>query len=325
METILIILKQIIIMFILALIGYIMFKRKKISIEGSKTIGNILIYLSLPCVIINSFLVEKTTERLTSLLISALLAAIILVLSALISRLVLGKNAIDNFAGSFSNPGFFGIPIITACIASDAVFYVAAFIAFLNMGQWTYGVWLLNNSDDNGILIDKQYRTKQINNENKVISFILKLLKAPFMVAIIIGLFFFLTGISMPEIPAKCINFIANLNTPLAMFTVGIYMAQVDIKKMFSKLSLYKVALVRMIIAPIASILVMCLVPSEFVALKMAVLIAAACPVGSNVAVYAGLHDKDYAYAVETVVISTILSIITMPLMVTLANALWVN
>ena len=323
METILIILKQIIIMFILALMGYIMYKKEKITLEGSKTIGNILIYLSLPCVIINSFLVERTNERLTGLLVSAVLAAVVLILSALISRLVLGRNALDNFAGTFSNPGFFGIPIITACIASDAVFYVAAFIAFLNMGQWTYGVWLLNNSDDNGMLIDKQSRAKQTNNENNIISFILNFLKAPFMVAIIIGLFFFLTGISMPEIPAKCISFIANLNTPLAMFVVGIYMAQVDIKKMFSKLSLYKVSLVRMIIVPLVSILVMCLIPSNFIALKMAVLIAAACPVGSNIAVYAALHDKDYAYAVETVVISTIFSIITMPLMVTLANSLW--
>ena len=55
----------------------------------------------------------------------------------------------------------------------------------------------------------------------------------------------------------------------------------------------------------------------------LALLIAAACPVGANVAVYAQLHDADYAYAVETVVVSVLLSIVTVPLVVGLANLVW--
>ena len=57
--------------------------------------------------------------------------------------------------------------------------------------------------------------------------------------------------------------------------------------------------------------------------MRMALLIAAACPVGANVAVYAQLHDADYAYAVETVVVSVLLSIVTVPLVVGLANLVW--
>ena len=54
-----------------------------------------------------------------------------------------------------------------------------------------------------------------------------------------------------------------------------------------------------------------------------ALLLAAACPVGSNVAVYAQLHDRDYPYAVETVVISTLLSVLTIPAVVWLSSLLW--
>ena len=57
--------------------------------------------------------------------------------------------------------------------------------------------------------------------------------------------------------------------------------------------------------------------------MKIALLLAVACPVGSNVAVYAQLHGKDYAYAVETVVISTLFSILTIPAIAWLAQALW--
>ena len=324
MQIIFTILRQVIIMFVLAFIGYLMFRTKKITNEGSKSIGNMLIYLSLPCVIINSFLVERTPEKVTGLLLSAAAAFILIFLSVGLSRLVLGRNAIDNFSGSFSNPGFFGIPLIVASLSSGAVFYIAAYIAFLNMGQWTYGVWLLTHSDDGGNIIAKAERKEEAAGNGSGKGLLLRLVRAPFMVAILLGLFFFVTGLQMPAMAAKCIDFIAGLNTPLAMFTIGIYLAQTDLKKMFGKLSLYRVAFVRMLLVPLASIAVLSLIPGSMLEMKLALLIAEACPVGSNVAVYAQLHNKNYSYAVETVVISTALSIVTIPLIVGIATMLWI-
>lgn len=305
------IVRQVAIMFLLSAVGFTMFKTKKITNEGSKSLGNILIFLSLPCVIINGFMVERTEEKLIGLGVSALCALAALLLAMILSRLILGRNGIENFAASFSNPGFFGIPLIVASLSQGAVFYVAAFIAFLNLLQWTYGVYLLERDSKNG------YKFQGLVEIGK------RLLKAPFMVAIFIGLFFFFTGLSMPEIVSSCVSFIAGLNTPIAMFTIGIYLAQTDMLKMFGKKRLYLVAFVRMIVCPLATILLLLLVPNTLMELKLAMLIAAACPVGSNVAVYAQLHDSDYPYAVETVVISTILSIITIPLMVGLATIIW--
>nr|MCR5468874.1 AEC family transporter [Lachnospiraceae bacterium] len=190
METVVTILYQVIIMFILSGVGYLMFKSGKISSEGSKTIGNILIYLSLPCVILNSFLVERTPERLSALGLSVVFGFAAMMLSIVAARIVLGKNAIENFAASFSNPGFFGIPLVVAAFGESAVFYMAPFIAFVNLGQWTYGVSLLEKE----------------KGKNEAVSFsdiLRRLAKAPFMVGIIVGLFFFLSGLSMPMIPGK--------------------------------------------------------------------------------------------------------------------------
>ena len=302
---ILILVKQILQMFLLAGIGYLLFKGKKISLEGSKTIGNILIYASLPAVIINGFLVERTPEHISGLLWSALGAVILLLMAIGVAHFTFRKDPIGAFATAFSNPGFFGIPLIVATIGQGAVFYAAPFIAFLNIGQWTYGVSRLN-----GQPILQGFQPK-------------KLIKAPFVIAILTGLFLFATQLPLPAIIRNCLTTVAGMNTPLAMFTVGIYLAQTDLSELISRKALYLISLLRLIVIPLISIFVLSLFPATLEQMKLVLLIVIACPVGSNVAVYAQLHDKDYPYAVETVIISTLLSIATIPAILYLAQRLW--
>lgn len=298
-----ILLRQTLIMFVLAFVGFVMFKKGMITKEGSKSIGNILIFLSLPCVMINGFQVERTKETMIGLGISAAVAFVALVVSMIVSSVCFRNDGIAVFASSFSNPGFFGISLIVACISKSAVFYIASFIVFLNILQWSYGVYKLTK--------DK----KMISVKNMV--------KSPAVIATAIGLFFFFTGITLPEIPSKVVSMIADINTPLAMFTIGIYMAEADFKKLFCTGKIYLVSLVRLIVIPLITMCVLSLVPNTYFDLKVAVLIAAACPVGSNVAVYAQRHQCDYTYAVETVVLSTAFSIATIPAIVKLATVLW--
>ena len=305
METILILIRQIAQMFLLTGVGYILFKSKKITMDGSRALGNILIYLALPAVIINGFLVERTPERMVGMLCSAAGAAVLLLLSILISRFFFRKDAIAAFAAAFSNPGFFGIPLIVASLGQGAVFYVACFIAFLNIGQWMYGVSILN-----GQPVRQGFQLK-------------KLIKAPFIIAILIGLFLFFTQLPLPAVLTGCLSAVAVLNTPLAMFTVGVYLAQTDVPGMFRKKKLYFVSLVRLALIPLVSVLALSLLPDAWHDMKLALLLAAACPVGSNVAVYAQLHGKDYSYAVETVVLSTLLSLVSIPAVVWLSSLIW--
>lgn len=303
MDTVLTLVKQTVTMFLLAGVGFAMFKSGKITKEGSKSIGNILIYGSLPCVLISSFFIEKTQEHMIGLAISAALGFLLVLMSILAGKLCFREDAIAKFAAAFSNPGFFGIPLILASLGSGCVFYVAGFIACVNLGQWTYGVAVMTGQKG---------------------GFSLKrLVTAPFAIAIAIGLAIFLTGIEVPGILKNSITAIKELNTPLAMFTVGIYLAQTDLKNMFFKKSLYSISLVRLLVIPALAILLLWPLPASMLDMKIALFIAAACPVGSNIAVYAQLHNQDYAYSVETVIISTILAIVTMPIMVSLAQMVW--
>ncbi len=293
MELVLILLRQIAQMLILSVIGYYLFKKKYITENGLKTIGNVLIHMILPCVIIRGFLVERDAAHLTGLGLSALLAVISMAIALILSRLVFKKDPVGQFASAFANPGFFGLPLIIASIADGGVFYAASYIACVNILQYTYGIFVMTG--------DKR------SMQPKAV------LKAPFFIAIVIGLLLFFISPPLPALFTETLNTIASINTPLAMFTIGCYMSFVNIPKMFTKRSLYMVSLIRLVVTPLVMLPVLMLVPDRFYDIKVALMIVTACPVGSNAAVYAQLHGQDYGYAVETVVISTLLSVITIP------------
>ncbi len=301
----LILIRQILQMFLLAGIGFLLFRCGKITREGSRTIGNILIYVSLPAVIINGFLVERTAEHVYGLLWSAAASFVLLLVSVLVSHFVFRKDPVGAFASSFSNPGFFGIPLVIAALGEGAVFYAAPFIALLNIGQWTYGVSRLNGQP---VLQGLQPK---------------KLIRAPFVIALLVGVALFASRLPLPEIISGGLRTVAGLNTPLAMFTVGIYLAQTDIPGMLKRKSLGLISAVRLLAIPLIALLLLWLLPERMQEMRTVLLICAACPVGSNVAVYAQLYGKDYPYAVETVVFSTVLSLASIPLITYLSSLIW--
>ncbi len=305
MNTVTILIRQVLQMFLLVGLGFLLFRSGKISREGSRSLAGILIYLVIPCMMINSFRIERTQAHIRGMLISAAVTVILLLVSLLISRALFRRDPIAQFASSFSNPGFFGIPLVTSALGSEAVFHVAFFIAFLNILQWTYGISLMT-----GQPVTAGFQPR-------------KLIRAPFVIAMIVGLALFFSGIQLPELISSCMSSIAAVNTPLSMFTIGVYLAQTDLPAMLKRKSLYLLSLSRLILIPAVSLLLLSLLPKEIYELKLALLLVSSCPVGANVAVYAQLHVQDYPYAVETVVISTLLSLISIPGIVALASVLW--
>lgn len=297
-----IIFKQILTMFILICVGYALMKSGKITNEGSKSIGQILIYISLPSVIINGFMVERTNSNIRGLLISILVSVIVILISLFVSHLLFKKDEIADFASGFPNPGFFGVPIITASLGEAAVFYIAPFIAFLNIMQWSYGVSLLTGKKD-GLNIKS-------------------IIKAPFFIATAIGLIIFFSGITVPSLIKNVLTMTANVNTPLSMFMIGIYLSEVNLVDMLKNISNYKITIARGFIIPLIAMIVILLIPSTYSELKTAIMIAIACPVGTNVAVYSHLHGGNYQYAVQTVILSTLSAIVTIPVIVWIFNCI---
>lgn len=143
------------------------------------------------------------------------------------------------------------------------------------------------------------------------------------MIAIVAGLILFFSKLSLPAIVTKTLDFCAGLNTPLAMFAVGVYLAQCSFGNMLKKKRLYAISAARLLLIPLIVLPLLTVIPGIDNDIRYAMLICTACPVGSNLAVYAQLHGKDYTYAVKAVAASTIFCVVTIPLLVHLAELLW--
>ena len=281
---VLILSKQILIMFTLIAIGYLFFKKNMITIQGSADMGKVLLYLVIPVVIVNSFWIERTQEKTMELLYSILLSIVAMGLSVLIGYLFFGKkDGISAFSSAFSNAGFIGIPLVTAAVGNEGAFFVAMMIV------------------------------------KNAMSF-KKILTNPIVISVVIGLFVYFLNIPQPAIITDLFSAIKGINTALAMLVSGTYLAKSDLLKMLTRKNTYIVSFVRLLVIPLIILGVFYVLPIGTLDIKLTLVIAAACPVGSNVAIFAQQYDKNYTEAVEHVCMSTLLCLFTLPLLVSIAT-----
>ena len=297
---ILILLRQIAIMALLMAVGIYLSRKGFLSPQGTKDLGAILLRIIIPCVIVKSYITTYSRERLLELALSAGLALVAFILAMGIAYLVYGKRRrIENFASAFCNAGFIGIPLAQAVIGDEGVFYMAASVALLNLFQWTYGVYIMTDRRDS-------ISAKTI-------------VKNPVVIAIVIGIALFLSRLPVPGILTSTLGYIAGMNTPVAMILMGTYMAKLPWRKLLDKRA-YGCVLLRLVLIPAAVLAVFWALPISNQNVALAAYLAAATPVGANICVFAQQYDCDYEFSVVTVCLSTVLSIVTVPLMVSLAQ-----
>lgn len=300
MTTVLILLGQLLTMLFFMAIGFALYKGKLITKTGSKEFGSLLLWVILPCVIINAFSSEKTPEKMAGLAWSFVFSFMALLLAMAIAQLAFGtKHRIENFGAAFSNAGFMGIPLIKAVLGVEAVFYISSFVALLNILQWTYGVWLMTGSRES-----IRFR---------------KLITNPIIISFAAAVTLFVTQIKLPATVSSGISTISNMNGPVAMIVLGVYLAQVNLRDMITDRQAYFCSVVRLILIPLATIALMMVIPENYSAMKLAILIAAAAPVGSNVALYAQQNGMSYTDAVKSVCLSTAFCVVTIPVIICIA------
>ena len=305
METVWILLRQITILFAFMGLGWILARTGLLGSAGTKDLSNLVLRFVVPAILIRSFLVERTPENTSGFLLSFALSLGAILLSMGLSKLVFpGKNrVIEHFGSAFSNVGFFAIPIVQSFLGEEAVFYVASFVMLIFTLQWTYGVY-------------------QFTKDKKMFS-PLSLLKNPVLIAFVLAVVLFFTQIPIPEIVRTPLDMLSALNTPLAMIILGSYLAKMPFLSLFTDKNAYLASFVRLVLIPLVTIALFTLLPERLSALRLAVLIPAISPVGVNVAVFAGLYDQDYSQSVRIVCLSTLLSILTIPLLVALCVGIW--
>ena len=301
MEIVVLLLRQNLVMLVYMMIGYYLYKKKLVSAGGSADIGRILLYIVMPAAILKSYLADFSRERLEGLFVSFLAALLSLLLSIAAARIAFSKEqGIERFGAAFSNAGFIGIPLVQMTLGEEAVFYVSSYVALLNILQWTYG--LVTITGDRSLISVKRLRTN------------------PIILSFLAGIALFLLPVSLPETAENVVGTIAAMNGPLAMIVLGVYLGQVPLRSLFSGHVVYRCALVRLIVIPVLTMALLFVFPEKYHMLKLTILIAASAPVGSNVSIFAQLYGQDYMQSVKEVTLSTLLCIITLPLILGIAD-----
>ena len=138
----------------------------------------------------------------------------------------------------------------------------------------------------------------------------------PLVVALLLGLLLFATQVQLPGIITGCIGSISQLNGPVAMIILGVYLGELKIRDIFCDRRAWLCSFVRLVVTGVLTMAAVGFLFSSRHELGEALLICSIAPVGSNVAVYAQKLNGDYKYAVKTVCLSTLLSVLTMPVII---------
>lgn len=304
-DSFLIVAQQVLILFILIGAGFVCGKKRLITDSSAKHMTDIVLYLVTPCVIIRAFQRELDVNMLGNLGISCLAALFIHLGTILLCRLVIrdkneGSKKVLQFGAVFSNCAFMSIPLQQALLGNDGVFYAGAFIAVFNVFVWTYG--LFSMSGDKSVLSVK------------------KLIFNPGIIGVVIGLALYLSQLLLPEIIITPISYLADLNTPLPMLIIGFYLSQSDLRRAFADINSYITMAIRLVAVPLTVLFVMLMLGIRG-AVLVSCIISCAAPIAAITTMFSAKFNRDTELSVSIVSATTLLSIVTMPLIVGLAQS----
>lgn len=295
---------QLIKMLCILLLAFLCYRIKLLNQEGNRNLSNLLLMVVNPCLIITTYQTDYDSRLVRGLLLAFAAALISHVIGIVIAHFCISQKgnvdcAIDRFGAVYSNCGFMGIPLIYSVLGNEGVFYLTAYITVFNILTWTHGLALLEGNFSPARLKEG--------------------LISPIVIGTFIGMLLFFFQFRLPEVLLDSMNYIADMNTPLAMIIAGLSVAQADLKKIFSNLRIYYVSLLKLVIIPLAVLFFLVVFRIEY-NVAYTILIASACPTATTVTMMAIRFEKNYKYASEIFAFSTVLSIFTIPFVAFIAE-----
>ena len=299
-----ILLRQMLVFFLIILVGYICRKIGFLNDTASKSISAIVVNVANPMLILSSAMSgERISDNrvLLHALLSALLIHTVMILASRFLPRLLGAKpenyGIYRVMLIFSNIGFVGMPVIRATYGEIAVLYAAVFTVPYNILIYTYGI-----SEIKGEKFDFRGNSTEV----------LKKIFNVGVISAIIGIAIYLLGIQTPSFIKETVDYLSNLTAPLSMMVIGNSLAKMDVRKLFTNKELLIFSAVKLLILPIICTFIVLAVPID-PTLKGVCMIMMAVPVGSMTAMMAQQYDSNYELASQGVALTTLLSVLTIP------------
>ena len=303
MQISLLLMEEIIKLFVIMFMGYVVVKAGLMKSSESKSVSVIMVYLVIPCVILNAFQVEYTPDVQKGLLLACAAAVAVHILFLLLTAILkkpLHLDVIERATIIYSNAGILVIPLVQELLGQEYVIYSSTYIAVQLILIWTHCKNMLCEED-------KLEWKKVLLNVN--------------IISIIAGVVLFIFRIQLPSGAQDVLNMMNNMIGPLGMLLAGMVIAEIPLKTVFIRKRSYLSAALRLLVYPVFVLILMKIIQTfagiqDSKQILLTVYLASITPACATVTSMAQLYDKDAAYSSSLYVLTTLLSIATMPVMV---------
>ena len=291
-------------LFLMMAVGFFLGKRGMLTKDSLSQLSKLLLCVVSPAIMINTFLGEsRTAETVRGLLVAGGVLAATYVLNMVLVQLLFrrsGDKGVLRFACMYGNTGFMGIPLIQAVLGSAGMMPTVISLAVFSITTWTHGSALIGGRSKLSVK---------------------KALLNPGVIGFGIAVLLFALQVRLPAPVTSAIGYIGSLNTPLAMVVIGAQMSAVDFRELVRDGRGWLVSALKLLAIPAVTMLVMLPLKLDPV-IFMAVTILAACPVAGATSLFCQINGKDPSLAARTVTLSTVLCIITLPVVAAVAGVL---
>ncbi len=294
---------QMVQLFSILIIGYILCKRDVMNADFTRRLNKIVVNVTLPALILSAVLGAEGSDNALVFYLFGLAVVMFLALPfvtlgvAKLMRFPKQEEGLYAFMMAYSNIGFMGYPVIRAVYGDIGVFYTSIFNIMFNVSGFTLGIWLIHRGSGSKA------------------PFTPKKLLSPGILFSALAIVFYLLKVQLPDPVCELIRTIGNLTTPLAMLLIGATLGQIPLKEVFNDWHMYPFAVVKQILLPLALWPLIRLVTSDPM-IRGIMLVLMAMPVANTSVLFAtefGLAEKT---AAKNVFFTTLVSILTVPLVV---------
>ena len=305
MQISILLMQEIVKLFVIMFMGYAVVKAGLMKSSESKSVSVIMVYLVIPCVIINAFQVDYTSEKVKELLLvfaASVLLQVILLAAVWGVGKVLKLNEVEMTSIYYSNSGNLIVPLVTFILGKEWVLYGCVFMSVQLVFLWTHG--------KNTISREGKWDWKKIVfNVN--------------MISVFVGVVLFFTKIRLPEIVDQALSSVGSMIGPASMIVTGMLIAEMNLRNIFENVKVYFISFLRLVVIPVISLAILKIsglvnIHPDGKKLLLIVFLAVITPSASTITQMCQVYGNDSKYASAINVMTTLLSIITMPLMVLL-------
>ncbi len=286
-----------IVIFLSISIGYFLTKKNIFTIDTKKALTNLVIYIVLPANIITSFFIDMNTKLLQDTFLILCISFSIQIICLVSSNYIYRRFDRDTFnvlkyATICSNAGFLGSPVVYGIYGAQGLLLASIYLIPVRIFMWSSGIACFTKATSKEVLY--------------------KVITHPCIIAVMIGFLLMLTNIQLPSFMNATLYTVGDCTTFLSMLVIGCILSEVDFKSVIDKLNIYY-CILRLLILP-SVVLCICILCNVDPLVSAVSCVLTGMPAGSTTAILASKYNSNETLAVKIVFLSTLLSLLTIPL-----------